>query len=254
VDLHVEPWQRPAHQPTGREASVILIVFTHGEVLRGLDLTGAVPADAPVDRLAVRFHHHADNAEQIDGWRVGPLRELAERELPDPAALDAATGCYSIHVTAADPADLTHLQLAWAVAAAVCRAGAVAVLDAYAHDWYGADAVAGLDPRRPFSVVREISVVAESDSVPGFGHPVHTRGMTKFGRPDLIMGVPGERIGEAATVLNQLAALLADGAVLAPGQKLRIDGERMLVTVPYTPGDGIPDVGLLDDGLLLTEA
>ncbi len=232
----------------------MLVVFTDGAVLTDLDLAGVVPASAPVDALDVRVHSYAENPEWIDGWRTGPLRNLAARELPDPAALDAATFCYTIQVSVTDPADLTHLQLAWAVAAAVCRAGAIAVLDAFAHDWSPASVVAGLDPHRPFTVIREVSVVAEAEVAAGFGHPVHTRGMTKFGRPDLITGIPGERIGEAATVLNQLAAMLADGHVLAPGQQIRIDGERTLTVVPYVPDDRIPDVSLIDDGLLLTEA
>lgn len=231
----------------------MLVVFTDGEVLTDLELAGVVPASAPVDALDVRVHHHAQAPEWIDGWRTGSLRDLAERELPDPAALDKATSCHTIQVTVPDPADLTHLQLAWAVAAAVCRAGAVAVLDAYAHDWSPAAAVAGLDPQRPFTVLREISVIAESDVVPGFGHPVHTRGMAKCGRPDLITGVPAERIGEAASMLNQLAAMLAEGHVLEPGQQIRIGESRTVTVVPYQPGGAVPDVGLIADGLLLTE-
>ncbi|GAA1612724.1 hypothetical protein [Actinoplanes couchii] len=249
----VEPWSRPAHRPTGREAAVMLVAFTGGEVLTGMDLTGAVPAAAPVGALDVRLHHWADNPGWIDGWRTGPLRALAERELPDATVLDAATSCYTIQLTVADPSDLTHLQLAWAVAAEVCRAGAVAVLDAYAHDWYPAPKVAELDPHRPFTVMREISVVAEADPVPGFGHPVHTRGMAKFGRPDLITGIAAEQVGEAAGVLNQLASRLAEGHVLAPGQQIRVGRTRTLTVEPYVPGDRVPDVGLIADGLLLAE-
>jgi hypothetical protein len=252
VDLRVEPWQRPAHHPSGREAAVLLVVFAADEVLTGLDLTGVVPATAPVDALDVRLHRHAENPEWVDGFRSGPLRSLAERELRDLRLLDEATCCYSIQVRVPDPADLAHLQLAWAVAAAASRAGATAVLDVFAHDWSLAASIAGLDPHRPFTVLREISVVAESDESPGFGHAVHTRGMLKFGRPDLVMGVPGDRIGEAAEILNQLARMLADGHDLKPGQQLRIDGERTLTVVPYAPDDRIPDVRLIGDGLLIT--
>ncbi|GIE74952.1 hypothetical protein Aph02nite_09020 [Actinoplanes philippinensis] len=119
--------------------------------------------------------------------------------------------------------------------------------------WSLGRAVGVLDPYRPFTVLREISVVAESEPATGFGHAVHTRGMIKFGRPDLIMGVPEAGIGEAAQILNQLAAMLADGHVLHPGRRLRVDGSRSLTAVPYEPGDRIPDVRLIGDGLLLTD-
>jgi hypothetical protein len=252
VDLRVEPWQRPAHRPAGREAAVLLVAFTPGEVLTELNLAAVTPANAPVDALAVRLHRHEDNPEWMDAFRTGPLRDLAARELPDLRPIDEATCCYSIQVRVPDPADLTHLQLAWAVAARVSRAGAVAVFDAFAHDWSLPEQVAALDPHRPFDILREISVIAESEPTPGFGHPVHTRGMIKFGRPDLIMGVPEDRIGDAASVLNQLATMLAEGHVLAAGHHLRINDEETLAVLPYTPGSHIPDVQLINDGLLLT--
>ncbi|MEU4619683.1 hypothetical protein AB0G04_06860 [Actinoplanes sp. NPDC023801] len=251
MDLRVEPWRRPAHRPTGGEAAVMLVAFAPGEVLPALELAAVIPPDAPVDALAVRLHRHEDNPEWVDGFRSGPLRNLAARELPDLRPLDEATCCYSIQVRLPDPADLTHLQLAWAVARAAARAGAVAVLDAFAHDWSPGAPIAALDPHRPFSVMREISVVAESEESPGFGHPVHTRGMVKFGRPDLVMGVPEEQIGDAASILNQLASMLAEGHVLAAGQQLRVDGDTLKV-VHYRPGGDIPDVQLIGDGLLLT--
>lgn len=232
----------------------MLVAFAGGEVLTGLNLAGTVPETAPVDALDVRLHRYSENPEWIDGFRTGPLRNLAAQQLPDLRSLDEATCCYTIRVAVQDPPDLAHLQLAWEVAASAARAGAVAVLDAYAHDWYPAEAVAGLDPHRPFTAMREISVVAETESVPGFGHPVHTRGMIKFGRPDLIIGVPEEQIGDAATILNQLGRMLAEGQVLAPGQDLRVEGKRVLTVVPYQPDDRIPDVALIDDGLLILEA
>jgi hypothetical protein len=252
VDLRVEPWQRPAHRPAGREAAVLLVAFTPGEVLTELNLAAVTPANAPVDALAVRLHRHEDNPEWMDAFRTGPLRDLAARELPDLRPIDEATCCYSIQVRVPDPVDLTHLQLAWAVAARVSRAGAVAVFDAFAHDWSLPEQVAALDPHRPFDILREISVIAESEPTPGFGHPVHTRGMVKFGRPDLIMGVPEDRIGDAASILNRLATMLAEGHVLAAGHQLRINDEETLAVLPYTPGSHIPDVQLINDGLLLT--
>lgn len=233
---------------------MFLVVFATDEVLTDLDLTGTVPAGAPVGALDVRLHRYSDNPEWVDGFRAGPLRDLAAQQLPDLRLIDDATCCYSIQVRLPDPADLTHLQLVWAVAAAAARAGATAVLDVFAHDWSRAEPIAGADPHRPFTVLREISVVAESDESPGFGHPVHTRGMVKFGRPDLVMGTTRERIGEAAQILNQLAGMLAEGHFLSPGRQVRIDGERTLTVVAYLPDDRVPDVRLIGDGLLLTEA
>ncbi|MBW6438678.1 hypothetical protein KZ829_33620 [Actinoplanes hulinensis] len=246
----IEPWPRPAFRPTGRPASTMFVAFAERDVLSGLDLKVGAPPSAPLAALDLRQHRYSDDPEWFDGWRSGPLRQVATRELPDPERLDAATWCYSIRLIVDDPSDLTHLQLGWAVAGLLAEAGAFAVLDVYTHTWHPGDEVAGLDAHRPFVVQRDVGLVAETDSRPGFGHPVHTRGMIKFGRPDLIAGVPSERIEQTAMILNHLARMLAEGHAFEIGQLFRVDGERTLQVTPY---EGDPDVGLIGDGLLLID-
>jgi hypothetical protein len=98
-----------------------------------------------------------------------------------------------------------------------------------------------------------VSLIAETEPQPGFGHPVHTRGMVKFGRPDLIAGVPADRIEDTGRILNHLARMLAEGHVLEPGQQLRFDGRRTLAVTPYAPDATTPEVNLNNDGLLLVD-
>jgi hypothetical protein len=250
----IEPWTRPAFQPTGATATAMLVVFADDDVLGAapdLQLKGAVPAGSPVAALDLRGHHHADRPEWMDGWRGGAVRTIAERDLGDLGRLDDAKCCYSVTVTVDDPRDLTHLQLAWAVAAALARQGAFAVLDVHAVTWLPGPAVADLPADRPFVVQREVSLTAETTPAPGFGHPVHTRGMVKFGRPDLVAGVAADGIEHTAQVLNHLARMLAEGHVLTPGQLLRFDGQRTLRIEPYEPGGAVPEVTLNNEGLLL---
>jgi hypothetical protein len=234
----------------------MLIGFAAADVLgvpMELALRGVVPAAAPVAALDVRLHHYTDSASWIDGWRTGALRNIAARQLDDLGGLDAARCCYSISVEVDDPIDLAHLQLAWAVAAALANAGTCATLDAYACNWLSAAEVAALLPGRPFNSQREVSIVAETEPTPGFGHAVHTRGMIKFGRPDLIAGVPRDRIDDTGRILNHLARMLAEGHTLEPGQELRFDGRRSVTVAPYVPGAAIPEVNLNNDGLLLID-
>jgi hypothetical protein len=235
----------------------MLIVFGDDRLSGGspdLRLDGVVPAGAPVDALDVRLHRYADDPTWIDGWRTGPFRNIAALQLSDLTGIDAATCCYSIRVDIDDPADLAHLQLAWAVAGKLTGEGGSVTLDVYAVTWHCSTAITGLSPQRPFTVQREVSVIVETEPVPRFGYPVHTRGMIKFGRPDLIAGVPADRIEETADILNQLARMLAEGHVLTPGRKVRVDNRRTLVVGPYTPNAVIPDVDLANDGLLLHDA
>ncbi|WP_436531283.1 hypothetical protein [Actinoplanes sp. HUAS TT8] len=175
------------------------------------------------------------------------------RDLGDLDRLDAASCCYSITVAVEDPADLSHLQLAWAVASAITAAGAFVVLDVHAASWLPGPAVASLASDRPFTVQREISLTAETEARPGFGHPVHTRGLIKFGRPDLVTGVPAEDIEQTGRILNHLSRMLAEGVTLVPGQQFRIDGQRVLTVAPYLPGGTVPELHLGNDAFLLLD-
>jgi hypothetical protein len=145
------------------------------------------------------------------------------------------------------------LQLAWAVASKLAQTGACATLDVYAANWLSGAIVASLPPDRPFTLHREVSLIAETEPTPGFGHAVHTRGMMKVGRPDLIAGVPADRIEETGRILNHLARMLAEGHILLPGQRLRFDGRRTVMVTHYAPDATTPDVNLNNDGLLIVD-
>lgn len=172
-------------------------------------------------------------------------------DLSDPARLDAVTHLYDVRIQIGDPADLTHLQLAWAVAAGLVRAGCHTILDAHAITWLDGDSVAALPADRPFALGHEISILAETDLTAGFGHAVHTRGMHKFARPDLITGVPAEEIEYTGRVLNHLAGRLAEGAVLVPGQVLRLGDDHTMELSAYRPDGNVPEVHLNNHGLLI---
>jgi hypothetical protein len=252
--MSIAAWTRPAFQPTGRRAAFLLVAFTDRETPSSPpELAVAAPPTAPVSALRVSLVRYADQPEWFDGWRRGPMRTVAAVQNIDMGVVDAATCCYVIAIDVEDSGDLAHLQLAWAVASSIAGAGNITVLDVYAATWHAGSDVAALAPDRPLSIQREISITAETEPSPGFGHAVHTRGMIKFGRPDLIAGVPADRIGETGQILNLIAQMLADGAVIQPGERFRIDGRRTLMATPYEPGGPTPDVNLANDGLLLVD-
>lgn len=251
----IRPWPRTAFQRTDHDATVTLIIFAERDVLGStdLELRGTVPADAPIEALEMRIHRDVEDPGWIDHWRTGALRTVAADQLDDVHRLDTATCCYSVTLTIPDPPDLTHLQLAWAIASRLASKGAFAVLDAHAAAWLPGPVVAALPADRSCTVRDEIALIAENTPTPGFGHAVHTRGMLKFGRPDLIAGVPADRIEQTGRILNHLASLQADGHVLAVGQRLRADG-RVVTVAPYAPDGIVPEVNLNNDGLLLRDS
>ncbi|HZX41664.1 MAG TPA: hypothetical protein VFE93_07480, partial [Myxococcaceae bacterium] len=125
----------------------------------------------------------------------------------------------------ADPPDLGHLRDAESVLAVLLEAGGVAVLDVEAQRWWTPAGFRGevLTGVRP-SVRAHVSVRARMGLV-------ETRGLRKFGRPDLrFHRVPPDAESEAVGVCWSLVERLARGARAGPGfsaggLRLRPSGE-----------------------------
>jgi len=250
-------WPRPLHRPSGRAASVVLFAFATGPVDLSAPLDAArfgLPGAEAISAIEVREIPAATNAEWFDGWRTGAQRHLAERDLPDVTRLDAADRCFVISGDVPDPADLGYLQGAWAYAQWLVDRGCFAVLDAHSHQWWDGAGLAALPGDRPFALYREVNVIAETTPSAHFGHAVHTRGMAKFGRPDLIAGIELDDVRWMHAVMNAIATQLAEGALVEPGQVFGAGEGRRLVAVEYEPDGNGPDVELNNDALLLLPA
>ncbi|MFO0604269.1 MAG: hypothetical protein U0324_13890 [Polyangiales bacterium] len=187
-----------------RAAQVMLLVFGEG-----------ARAAPEVPGVAVRPLPRAADPAWFDAWRAGSIRAVAEADLRgDLAALDRAD---HVHVVIAEPAaatDLAHLQGAWAAARALLEAGASAALDVHALAWR--TAATAPDPAAPLDLDRELRLVFEGAGGRADGaYPLHTRGLRKFGAPDLVaLCSPGdaELVGDMA---RQLAHAMARGLDLA---------------------------------------
>lgn len=186
-----------------RAAQVMLLVFGEG--------ARSTPAVAGVE---VRPLPRAADPAWFDAWRAGSIRAVAERDLGDLTALDRAD---HVHVVVAEPSaalDLAHLQGAWTAARALFEAGATAALDVHALTWR--TAATAPDPSVPPDLDRELRLVFEGAGGRADGaYPLHTRGLRKFGAPDLVaLCSPGDAalVGDMA---RQLAHAMARGLDLS---------------------------------------
>jgi hypothetical protein len=101
-----------------------------------------------------------------------------------------------------------------------------------------------------------VSIVFETEQTAGFGHLMHTRGMAKFARPDLLASA--SNVDEAALlqpVLNRIGLAMARGRVLTAGRAINLaDLGAAFDLLPYRPAANAPEVNLNNDGLLLVTA
>ena len=237
-------WTRTPGPPTGRVADVVLVVLHRGplaDVAVGPERFGTVRAED----TAVLGHIGPEAVAWLDGFRSGALRTLAARDLVDLAALDAADACVTVRCRLPEPPDLGYLQSAWAVARWLCARGATVVVDARAMRYWSAEAALAVLPDAPFDLRRELTVVVETapSAVLG-GYVVHTRGLLKLARPDLVTVVAAEDRDAAAAALWRLAGRLAGVAVG--------DAEPIpLLLVPAPPGSFVEALHLDNDAVLV---
>ncbi len=196
----MEDWSRPAFEPGGGDATLFYLAF--GEL-------GPVRLPPTPAGLSLTVHPQGESV-----W-VEPL-VAASTDAPDDqpqlaAMVRGAPDFAVLRGRRADPPDLAHLRDAEAVLAALLDAGAAAVLDVEARRWWTPEGFRRdvLDGLRP-AVRAHVSVRARKGLV-------ETRGLRKFGRPDLrFHRVPPEEEPEALRLCWSLVERLARGARPGP--------------------------------------
>ena len=217
--MTVEPWHFATPPLRARDPQVALFAFGIGPLGREIELSAeafGAPSKAALASCRLQTIARAQDPAWFDGFRSGSLRAIATQDLGAAgcAALDAAD---HVHVIAAQPravTDLTYLQAAWALARHVAQRGATVVLDAMAMTFIPADHLQGAN--EPLDIRREVRVVYETSTQrPDSAHALHTRGLRKFGAPDLIALCTDADVPLVGQAISELADAVARGTDLA---------------------------------------
>lgn len=185
---------------------------------------GAAPGS--VEDPVIRTVARADDPAWFDAWRSGTMSAIARGDLgAEVAALEAADVLHVISV------DAGQLEAAWDLARRLVAGGATTVLDVHAVRFLAAAAV---PPPGPLDVAREIRVVYETDaSRPDQAHALHTRGMRKFGAPDLVALCTDDDVPLVSSAVGELAEAVARGLPLGtPRHRVDVMPGVVWVVVP----------------------
>jgi hypothetical protein len=236
----VAPWRRDSYVFGGDPAEVALIALSPVKLPDPLPVSRGrhgMPDDGEgAGAVALVARDRAEDPAWFADQVLAPFADLIATDLGPQAAAAAlaAAHAYVIEAQVDDPDDLGHLQAAWALAKCVCEEGAAVVIDVYAARAHLGSDVAALTPDRGFDILHEVTLFF--DEQPDGLLAAWSLGLRKFGRPDLVLlGVQPEAATEAALVLRDVAATLADGERVEPGDQVTAPDGRTLTAARFEP-------------------
>jgi len=215
-----DAWARTAYEPGGGDAFVFYVLYAGANVAPSLDVSAS--------------------RHRTSGLPEGVHLVLRPRSDPAFVAADFATiGADAAYASAAraelqfllagtvpDPADLGYLRDVVGVATAILEAGATVVFDVQTLRLFTAEEFVR-DVFAPDAPSRDVHVdfIRSEDETHEGALWLHTRGLRKFGRPDIgIRGVYEDFVDEGAMLLHRFAELGIRGGLVPEGQRVAMAG------------------------------
>jgi hypothetical protein len=224
--MELPSWPRAHFRSGGGDAHLFYKI--HGafrgvpEVSRSRHRCAGVPAGCELGM-------HSRDA-QPDVLELGLGDEWFGQELrrKDRALFEAASAseqCLVLRGVVNDPPTLDYFRDAVGLVMALLESGGVAVFDPHMFQWWSADEwrarafePAGAVPRH------HVVILVSEEPKPRRGRWYHTRGMIKFGRPDLsVHDVPKKLEAAVEDMLNRFIEMQAFGVVIPEGQEVRMN-------------------------------
>jgi hypothetical protein len=218
------PWLRPKRVPTDLNADLMFFCFADHDLLAGM---GKTPFELPEGYETHRIARSDDRQtfdELLGPGRQGRLtaelhldRELASKTL-------GATWLYTVEGASPNPPDLEYLRAAVRAVQWYATHGAFAIYDYPRRAWMSAAQALALPLDGPFEPADHFELIFETDPSRE-GHLVFSRGMEKFGRPELIIAdvQPSEK-ELAQLILGTMGKAAALGDLFRDGEQVQIPG------------------------------
>lgn len=131
---------------------------------------------------------------------------------------------------------LRYMQNVIGFIQALLETGAAGVLDLQTFSLYSSREWTDTFFEQEFNPCRHAVILSSADADGGFW--LHTRGMRKFGRPDISMeNVPEGEIGAAASVINQMIYYGSLGAFFDRETKLHVQSGHAYLVKPQLVND-----------------
>jgi len=222
--LYFPAWQRPHWQPSDEEIIVQFYVFGDFQPIRVP--SAQYGSDGLPEEVELTSHHHSALREWEGYPLKGALGELFKNDAPE--AFEIAVAAPQVLVLRGrfkDSADTGYLRDTFGVIAGLLDIGGVAVLDPQILTLFSADEWRKRYLIKDGAPLRHHVLILRDEEEASNRSWIHTRGLRKFGRPDISLhDVPAQAMDRAGALCQQLVELQALGAHFKQGQALEVDG------------------------------
>lgn len=220
----IPSWPRPHFQPGGGNAHLFYKV--HGgfsgppEVSRSRHRCAGLPPGCDLQIHSREMHPEVLRFGLDEGYVANELRGT------NPGLFEAASSsnqCMILRGEVDDPATLDYFRDAVGLVTALLDSGGIAVFDPHMFKWCSADEWRErvFDPASPVPRHHVVILVSEEEQAGRSWY--HTRGMIKFGRPDIsVHNVPSELRPAVEDLCNRFIEMMAFGAVVEDGQPIKM--------------------------------
>ena len=219
----LESWQRQYFQQAGGKPYLHYVIF---------GALPAFPAVSPTEYRyaglghAIKVYKYDDSKpEKMRALRGGALWGRLVREHATLAhEIESAPECWEMKGELDDANNLNYLRDTVGMITYLLDNGGCAVQDPQIDYWWSANEWRQkiFSPAGPIQR-NHITVSTSPDSSGAPYSWIHTRGMRKFGRPDLsIHRVPSDYVPAMIELCNRFVEILALGAIFQPGQEIRV--------------------------------
>ncbi len=238
-------WRRPYFKASEQATKIFFVCFGKAPLAEvELDpVRFGLPSAEMAKLVEVREHRRTAERAWFEGWWSAAFGVIAERDLEqDLSLLTTSDVCYTLGLEVADQADFAPLQSVWGLSRWLCARGASVVLDVHAFRFRSRadiDALSFVES----DVQRDVKLVLESEPSDNGLHLLHTRGLCKFARPELLCFIRPDDAGLMGRLMNQLARTMMEGAAAAQ-LRLRVADGVELTTSPSSERALIESLGL----------
>jgi hypothetical protein len=245
ADDRAPVWPRPYFKAGELQTKIAFVCFGRaplGEVELGLSRFG-LPSAELAREVQMREHQRKSAAAYFQGWWSGSFGVIAARDLEgELALLTTSDVCFSLTFDGPDRADLAPAQTVWGLSRWLCTRGINVVLDIHAMRFRSRAEVEALDFAES-DATRDVKIVLETDATRHGLHLMHTRGLCKFARPELMCFIEPSDAAVMGRAMNQIARTLMEGAV-AEQIRLKVAGGIELRAAPGDEQALIKNLGL----------